>query len=868
MRLRSVELTNIRRFAGKRARLDGIGDGITVLSEPNEFGKSTFFDAIHAVFFERHGSRNAAIKALQPHAGGAPEVAVEVDLPEGRFRIAKRWINRPQAQVTDGTGRLIAQADEAEAWIDRLTGGGLAGPSGLLWVRQGQVGLESDDRKDRDRDLMARRDLLSSVAGEIDLMTGGRRMDAVLARIRDALGLLVTEGGRPKAGGEWKRALDDAAALAAEEALLRPRAERLSEDLRRRAEANRTLARLTDPGDAAARAQALSQAQAAHQAALAHQVQVAQAETALRLARLDADRLQQEIAAAQTLAARVSAAQAMLSRSEEAAATARARADDLAQRDRAATGAADALSLQTRGLRTRLQAATRAEAARAARAQAGELQRRLDRAAVLQATLDQTRAARARITIDAKALEAADKAQAAFDLARARAEAQAVTVEARPDGAPARLGNAALPAGPVPILTATDLTLPGFGSLRIDPGAGRRADAVAQAQQALARVLADAQVDSLAAARARWAEAERLGAEAKQAAALLAEVAPEGLDALRSALAGALADAADAGEEAEDAATLSAALAAADTDEHTARAAARAAHDLSVQAGEARAAAEASRASADRQLAAALSEAGDPATLAARIADLATRMPALSDGVTRAGEALAALRASAPDLATAEARLTRARGTVDQARTAEQKAREELASLNATILALADEGIEERLSTLTGDRAEAEARSQRYEAEVRALTRLRRALEDARTKARDAYFGPVLRELQPLLAILHPGAELTIDDTSLLPATLTRNGQPEALEILSGGTREQVAILTRLAFARLFATAGRPVPVILDDALVHSDDDRIEAMFDALHRTARDQQILVLTCRQRAFAALGGERAEVRVEAA
>ncbi|MDE3121959.1 MAG: chromosome segregation protein SMC, partial [Paracoccaceae bacterium] len=184
----------------------------------------------------------------------------------------------------------------------------------------------------------------------------------------------------------------------------------------------------------------------------------------------------------------------------------------------------------------------------------------------------------------------------------------------------------------------------------------------------------------------------------------------------------------------------------------------------------------------------------------------------------------------------------------------------------ATISALAEEGIEERLAAIAGNRAEAEARAARYEAEVRALTRLRRALEEARTKARDAYFGPVLRELQPLLAILHPGAQLTIDDASLLPASLTRNGQPEALEILSGGTREQVAILTRLAFARLFAASGRPVPVILDDALVHSDDDRIEAMFDALHRTARDQQILILTCRQRAFAALGGERAEVVVE--
>ena len=52
---------------------------------------------------------------------------------------------------------------------------------------------------------------------------------------------------------------------------------------------------------------------------------------------------------------------------------------------------------------------------------------------------------------------------------------------------------------------------------------------------------------------------------------------------------------------------------------------------------------------------------------------------------------------------------------------------------------------------------------------------------------------------------------------------------------------------------------------VLDDALVHSDDDRIEAMFTALHRVAQDQQILVFTCRQRAFAPLGGQRLRVEV---
>lgn len=34
--------------------------------------------------------------------------------------------------------------------------------------------------------------------------------------------------------------------------------------------------------------------------------------------------------------------------------------------------------------------------------------------------------------------------------------------------------------------------------------------------------------------------------------------------------------------------------------------------------------------------------------------------------------------------------------------------------------------------------------------------------------------------------------------------------------------------------------------------------DRIERMFDALHRQAREQQIIVFSCRQRAFQRLGG----------
>lgn len=53
--------------------------------------------------------------------------------------------------------------------------------------------------------------------------------------------------------------------------------------------------------------------------------------------------------------------------------------------------------------------------------------------------------------------------------------------------------------------------------------------------------------------------------------------------------------------------------------------------------------------------------------------------------------------------------------------------------------------------------------------------------------------------------------------------------------------------------------------IILDDAPVHSDDDRIVKMFTALTRVAQDQQIIVFSCRQLAFQNLGGERSAVEI---
>ena len=130
-------------------------------------------------------------------------------------------------------------------------------------------------------------------------------------------------------------------------------------------------------------------------------------------------------------------------------------------------------------------------------------------------------------------------------------------------------------------------------------------------------------------------------------------------------------------------------------------------------------------------------------------------------------------------------------------------------------------------------------------------------LRDAEREERKAqYLAPVLNRVEPFLKMLLPGASLTLDE-NLNISTIERNGTAEAFGGLSDGTQEQLAVLTRLAFAELLLKEGRPATVILDDALAFSDDQRIERMFDILMRAGENVQILVLTCRKRLFARLG-----------
>jgi uncharacterized protein YhaN len=109
---------------------------------------------------------------------------------------------------------------------------------------------------------------------------------------------------------------------------------------------------------------------------------------------------------------------------------------------------------------------------------------------------------------------------------------------------------------------------------------------------------------------------------------------------------------------------------------------------------------------------------------------------------------------------------------------------------------------------------------------------------------------------------LFPGADLSFDEELGL-ASVTRSGLNEACGTLSKGTQEQLAVLTRLAFADMLLEQGMPVSLILDDPLVYSDDGRLDLMTEILEEASQRMQVILLTCRDRAFRHLDATRVQI-----
>ena len=861
MKIRGIRLENVRRFVDP-VEIAGIGDGLNVLTAPNERGKSTFFDALHAAIFKDRKSWDREIRALVPYVGGDPAVAVDIELPEGVFRIEKRWNSRRNGEVRISLdGRLIKQADDAQAWIaDTLKSPRDGGPAGLLWVRQGQSSL--DEGGDTHR---ARRDLLTSVAGEVEAMTGGRRMDMALDMCSKALSRYLTMKRRVKSDSPLKRAENDAAEFQRRREELEGKCKDLRRELDRRRELRRELAELEDPEEAELRRRRLGEAEVAHAEAERHREALERALEVERAKGVERDRAAEKLEILENNLAEVDEANAVLVSAQEDEGQQKSAVRAAESRTLEAERGFDIARKNAESAADVLETALHVHASAATADRRKELNARLQSAEKLRRQSEEASADAKKEISDRDLTEIERLDEDVRVMKRTRdLEAATITMQyaAECEGVVSFDGVALSNRQTMPIPDGAELEIERIGRLVIQPGKKAEDGSLATGEAKLAAALDAFGFKSVALARnsgLRRRQAEEHGRDARAA---LKGVAPEGIDALRAQIASLPEPEDDRDdlptvEEAKEAETdTKAALKVASEELEGCRAELADARTKAARVAASVESAEGRRVRAVSQIA------GLEDPEAAR-SGLSKEVRELTIGLTKAARQREEITSAAPDLESTEATLERARSIVDRAETDGQRIRIALGKLDTTIELLAGEAVEEELSDIIMRVDDAKRVLDELQFEVAVLLKLEEVLENARASARDRYVEPVLAELEPLVRLLWPQAALRIDADEVLPAALEREGTEEEFEFLSGGTQEQIALLVRLAFARMLARGGASAPVILDDAIVFTDDDRIERMFDALTRQAQDIQIIVLSCRQRAFRDLGGRRLEI-----
>lgn len=171
------------------------------------------------------------------------------------------------------------------------------------------------------------------------------------------------------------------------------------------------------------------------------------------------------------------------------------------------------------------------------------------------------------------------------------------------------------------------------------------------------------------------------------------------------------------------------------------------------------------------------------------------------------------------------------------------------AAAKALLERAAAEGRFEDLAEAEVELEQARLKAARVERDAEAARRLAEEIERAYAVAQKRFLAPVIKEAKPYLQAVRPGTDIKMT-ADLEVASVVRRGAEEQFDELSGGTKEQLSVIVRLALARVLARDSecQPLPLILDDTMGWTDERRFVEMAKILRNAARQFQIIVLTC--------------------
>ena len=893
MKLRSLGVNQFKKFTTP-TRLEGIGDGLNVVVGPNEMGKSTLLDALRAALFEKYSSRAQPIIALQNDRNqAAPVVELTFELDDGLYRITKRFIKKPYARLSCPDGRSL-EGDAAEDALRDLLHFGEPGKTGakpetlgmwnVLWVQQGHSfgALHLPES--------ARSSLHSALESEVGAVLGGRRGRALPQAIEKQLGELIT-GTTNRPRGEYKELIDRVETLRQELDELRARGKGLTQKLNELEHAQESLGRLSAGDRDETDQKELDEARQRHSQLAKLEVRIEAASTELELGKRALEQAVQATVVRKQLRADITT-------EEVAIQDAGKRLAGVHQQEKEARSRVDALRA---GVRQSEATVTRADemmsrhrrvldtADREARLH--DLERRYEKALAAERCQHEVQRAAAAILVTDKDIKEIRKAAQELETVRSRLNAAATLISfdmtadgmsgIEVDGEPLTAGQPSVRA-----VEPVIITVPDRGRITVEPAIADRDQLLSRQRDvttALTEALEGTGTRSLADAEDQYAKRQMLLRKA--------ELARQGVELHAPATN-------DCGAGAQ---------ALADYIEGIRHVVKREMNELGLQDVPARQEAEKAWRMAHGQVEearsaldtarAALSEPEDTlrelqediATSRGRYDESKDRLERLKGQVAQAEEdqsddnlqcAIEAARAALSGGETAmeslesqrtderlpqlEARIGRLEKTLQDRRDRCSTLRENIAGLKSHVEAVEGAGLGEAIEQKARELKRSEEDKGRKDREIRILRLLLSTLRDAEQEAKEQYLSPVLDRVRPYLQLLFPGADIRIDENLHITGVVREAGYEEVFNRLSVGTQEQIAVLVRLAFAEILVQQGHPATVVLDDALVFSDDQRMSRIFGILNMAARNVQVIAFTCREQVFGGLGGRQLSLK----
>ncbi len=856
--------------------LDDLKPGINLVTGPNGAGKSRIFEALQLVFFRRYKSGGAKIKkkVQSRDCDHPPRVLCRFTVDGVQYSIEKQLLKGAYARL-QGDGQTL-EDEAAESRLrelmeaDQISSRGKISPENnglwpLLWVPQ----HHSHRSPTEDMNFSARTRLDDLLGEEMGHVAAGPMGEKLLARAKGEYERYFNPK-KHNAAREYKEVREaySAAARVYDDILTRRNktrdtAKQLGEDEQRLAALAGTLDGVEGE---------LKTARAEHQEAqrLAGELQTVESEVSRR--GLELEKATSALASRQSLDEELREArraQADSAPSLEDGRTQNDRREERLKQAEAAMSSADAV----------VDAASRALANARTHTERVELEARLKAAAdkLTEAELDndaigQATARLAQLPVDDEAMKGLRKAEVHWRTAKAELHAAAarVSVKALKD---IEIDSDLLAAGDCREITVDKektLRLGDVAEVTVEPGGEDiqdRRDKYADAQRELDERLEAVRLDSVAAAAEQNTQRRAVEAELDRQRATLETRAPHGIEALRA-----------------DCATLQAqldAIAERSTQEDD-----DSPESPDVEAAEKRAAdglAAQSSARADRH--AAFGSVSDAREHLAKLTAEAESLDAkLAELELRLGQA-----ESIEVLTTARSEAHSALGQAERQRDvlADQTSTKPLDMLSVTVERLAKShknherecrAIKESADQLRGalgnlDTDElhdhlqdaraaltrARAEHDRIQRKALAARTLLEAMNAARAESRTEIHSRLTERVLPYLRRILPGASLNLEEGWEMTGVQTSALGELDFEQLSGGIREQLALIVRFALAETLANDDT-LPIVLDDPLVNTDPERLQTMIDIFAFAARNLQLIILSCHESKYDCLGEER--------